>query len=743
MFAMLLVFFTAASGLVCSASRLQGEDSSDPVEAASDGENERDTEPDNEAETPVRARVVRVSIPIIGNQDKRVKRMINQLLADWPAREERPVLILEFWPPPNTEQGRGSEFERCLSLARYLAGDQLSRVRTVAYLPRSICGHAVLPALACEEIIAHPEATLGRAGIDEAEIDATIRQGYREIAERRRTVPSALALGMLDSQLAVYQATTPDGIQFVTEQELAALQAEGNVLALDTLVANGDWGEFTGTELRLELGVASRLVADRRQLSEALQIPVDQVDLDPSLDKHWKPIRADLVGPINKSLVDATISLLDKKIHSDDINFICVWIDSGGGSAPESGRLAHWLSRLDSTQVRTVAYVDGKARADAAIIAMACDHLVMRDEAVLGGSGEHAFTEDEISDLTKLIEDLADEKSRPWSPMTAMIDAKVELHRWQVVGSSLQELMSADEVAQMSDPEKWRKGQRVSPAGDLLKLDGLRAEELDLAHLSVANYEEFREAYQLADDPALVQPNWAHNVIRLLAAPHVAASLLGLAFWALIIEMWSPGTGLGGFVSVVCFVLYFWAQFLHGTADMLEILLFVMGMGCIAAEIFVLPGFGVFGIGGFALLMVSLVLASQTFVVPRNDYQWSQLPGSMLMVTAPVAGVVAGLFFVGRYMNRAPVFRHMMLVPPDGDSTSEQSRRESLVDYVHLVNMVGVATTPIAPSGKARFGDQLVNVTSDGEVIAAARPVKVVEVQSNRVVVTLDTKETL
>ena len=36
-------------------------------------------------------------------------------------------------------------------------------------------------------------------------------------------------------------------------------------------------------------------------------------------------------------------------------------------------------------------------------------------------------------------------------------------------------------------------------------------------------------------------------------------------------------------------------------------------------EIFVIPGFGIFGLGGGAMVMMSLVLASQILVMPRSE----------------------------------------------------------------------------------------------------------------------------
>ena len=66
--------------------------------------------------------------------------------------------------------------------------------------------------------------------------------------------------------------------------------------------------------------------------------------------------------------------------------------------------------------------------------------------------------------------------------------------------------------------------------------------------------------------------------------------------------------GMCGILATLCFALFFWSRALGGTAGWLEVILFVIGLGCIAMEIFVIPGFGVFGISGGILVIASLVL---------------------------------------------------------------------------------------------------------------------------------------
>ena len=682
--------------------------------------------------------LVRVPLPISGNVDEQVRKQIRHIISA-PAASftERPTIVLEFWAGDDAGQGAGSEFERSLALARFLTSSELSKYRTMAFLPRSVFGHAVLPVLACEEIVMAPAAELGNAGEGETALSPMMKGFYQDVADRRRTVPAAVAIGMLDESLSVQKVKTSNGIKYVTGDELETIRDEENVLEVEELAASGDFLKLSGDTLRREHGFVSHLVSDRRELATVIGVDSDDLAPDPSAGDTWHAVRVDLIGPVNKTSVKRVMRTVEEQLQGDT-NFICLWIDSPGGSPQLSLELASFLAELDATRVRTVAYIGTQALGDAAMVAIGCDHIVMKEGAKLGGDGTFQPNEQQVADIRIPLKNVCETKSKSWSLPTALVDPALEVFRCQLRGTEVLAYFSDEELQSLEQAGKqsrWEKGEAVTAADKVLQLTAADAAELGLARFAVRDYDEFKQFYDLQNDPDLVQPTWADDFIEFLAQPHVAGTLLFFGGFALMAELSSPGIGLGAFVSAVCFVIFFWAQFLHGTADWLEILLFLLGLAFIALEIFVVPGFGVCGIGGAALILASLILASQTFIIPRNDYQLEQFPRSLLTVMGAGAGVAVGLFVLRKYLHRAPFLNKVFLQPPAGDELTDLERRESLVNFEDYLGHVGTTTTPLVPSGKAMFGDRLLDVISDGELIEKGVQVKVNEVQGNRILV--------
>jgi len=682
--------------------------------------------------SPRIGRLVRLALPITGRTLDHVRRFVRRASEQAESEHRRLVLIFEFQVPPHQgDFGRGSEFGDAFDLARFLSSEDLNRFTTVAYLPQTIQGHAVLAALACDEIVMGPDAEIGSAGIDERQIEPVVVDAYRHVANRRRTVPAEVALKMLDPARTVLKVDTESGVQYVSPSELEELRKKHTIKSQQELTPGGRPGQFTATEARQIF--VKQLARDRRDLAKALDLPPEAVIEDDVLGDSWRAARIDLKGPVRRDVVDQAERMIQDEVQKKGVNFLCVWIDSAGGSPTDSLRLATTLAAL--SDVRTVAYVPNMARADAALVALACDQVMVGPQGILGGWGDAQPTRDEIGLIVRTIrEDLTPKKSRSWSLPAAMLDPHLDVFRCRSPLGD-QEFFCEEELKAQRNPERWQKGPLVTTPGEPFQAIGQQAVDDRLASRVVGSFHELKQHFGLQDDPALLEPGWADYLIEALATPAVAGILLTIAFVALYTELQLPGVGLAGFVSAVCFMLFFWSRFLGGTAGWLEILLFLFGLAFLALEIFVIPGFGIFGLGGGAMLVASIVLASQTFVWPHNSYQVAQVERSLWTLAAAGLGVVVIAMLLRRFLPSTSLFGHVVLQPPSEEEAEEIRARESLLASNDLVGARGTATTPLVPGGKARFGDRLLDVVAEGEVIARGVEVVVVEVHGSRIVV--------
>ncbi|MEO0530182.1 MAG: NfeD family protein [Planctomycetota bacterium] len=732
-----------------------------------------------EASAPERAvALVRVRLPIVGSADaviqSRLQRAVDRL-TESESGERRPLLVLEFTPDPDVG---ATEFERALRLARFLVSDEMARVKTLAYVPDSIEGHAVLVALACEEIAMAPDAQLGRAGADEDDarpLEPGIRASYLQIAEARRTAPPAIVLAMVDRAAELVRVESDRGVEYALGEELETLREDRAVVSEDVLAPAGTMAVFTGREARAE-GVAKYLADDRDALARTLAVPSTALLEDQSLDGEWKPVMVDLSGPVTARSVKRIETLIGDEIERNDINWVGVRIDSSGGSLPAALRLAQSLAELGNGEVRSVAYVPKRAEGPAALVALACDQLVMQQGSVLAGEATEAVAvaeppadepdadnaEDErqpepeagrpLGGIEQLLggegdSDLTAERTtvrevlapvtttRTWSLLSSTFDPSIELTTYTNRETGAQRVFSPEELEEQADAGEWRKGATVKPAGEALMLDAEQAAEIGIAWQTVEQFDDLQTLYGFAEAPRTAEPNWALELVEALASPGLAALLLVVGIVGLYIELNSPGLGIGGFVASVALLLFFWSKFLDGTADWLEVMLFVSGLVFILLELFVIPGFGIFGFGGALLVVGSLVLASQTFILPKTETQLIELRNSLATVAGAGFGFLLLAGVLRQYLPQSAVFRRMTLAPMEEADRIEQNRREQMADYDHLIGRSGTATTDLLPAGRAEVDGEPIDVITRGEVIDRGEAIEVVEAHANRVIV--------
>jgi len=142
------------------------------------------------------------------------------------------------------------------------------------------------------------------------------------------------------------------------------------------------------------------------------------------------------------------------------------------------------------------------------------------------------------------------------------------------------------------------------------------------------------------------------------------------------------------------------------------IFLYVIGMALAIAELF-LPG-AVMGLIGLVCVLASIYLAF--------DRESAGLGWTLVAITIASIPVMVVLWF--KVLNRVFAMKQ-----------TQKGYSSAQVELKALIGEEGVAITQLRPSGIARFGNKKVDVVSEGEVIERDSRVKVIEVESNRVVV--------
>ncbi|MDX1964302.1 MAG: NfeD family protein [Pirellulales bacterium] len=708
-----------------------------------------------------RGGLVKLKLPITGDVDTRFRNALQRLLARFPAEQgTRPILVIEFSPAtsaedagapanPPQDDAHKSDFSRSQALAELLRSPDLQRVRVVGYIPPKVQvrGHAVLVALACPELIMARDAELGEGGIhDQSGIDRS--EAYKAAAQTGGK-PVPLALGFWSAKNKVHRAEIADaGVEFVLEADLPKLREQKNVTAekaLDRLPFN-----FTGLECKQLLGIVNYLAANRQELAAALKIPEKLLNDEFFLGAGAKTAQLRIEGVLSPAL----LAEIDKKLtqaHQDGVNFVLVVIRSPGGAPSAAAGLMQTLANLrsnDDHPFRTVAWIDQEALGDAAWIALGCDEIVMSPQARIGGYGSGNPTPDDRANLILAYKDhkneldvnvrrgIAMQKNRPsWSLGAALIGNTESAALYRNKVSNLRKVFSPEELRQQADPAAWEQLQEIARANEPLELTGTNALSYGLAAFNAENMHQLKEHYGLEASPELLEPGWVDFLLRAIRNDYVMIFLLLIGGAGILAELQTPGVGLGGFIAFLCFMLYFWGQFLEGTAGWLEVLLFVFGLIFVLMEIFVFPGFGILGFGGGLMILASLILASQTTVIPTNAYQLNQLRNTLLVLLGAGAGTIGVAVLLHKFLPSTPGLNRMLLEPPSEQERLDQARRESLADFSHLLGQRGKTTTRLTPAGKALISDQLVDVVAPGDYIDPGKTIEVIEVRGHRVVV--------
>jgi membrane-bound serine protease (ClpP class) len=416
------------------------------------------------------------------------------------------------------------------------------------------------------------------------------------------------------------------------------------------------------------------------------------------------------------------------------------------------------FDHVQGTPVETVALLQGRVTQGAAALALLTTRAYCLPGAVWG---EVTKPEAEILELLAQDPDAAlaerfdaarialasrlerKSKQSPLSPdqlkvALAMADPRVQLLQATVRESGIerQRVLTSDELGAL-------RGSGATVLGELplprpLVLTASEAEEVRWSRGTIGSLEALVVDELLVPNEAVgeLEANWAEHMVGWLE--WMQPFLLVLGFLLILFEVKSPGFGLPGILGAAFLGLALFYSYLVGLAEITEILVFFLGLGFLAVEIFVLPGTVVFGAVGFLSLVLALILSQQSFVLPGNAVEQDILLGNLVNLTILFV-LVLGLGAVfWRFLPKVPLLNRVLLAPtppvPAG-AAGQSQHGVGGADLTGLVGRTGLSTTVLRPAGAIELDGERIDVVTEGEFLEAGVAVRVLYVLGNRVVV--------
>ena len=657
--------------------------------------------------------------------------------------QARPILIFEI--RPGRQAPGQTDFGLAQTLAEFLSTKLDGARQTVAFVPEPLSGYASLVALACDEIIMDADASIGPIATEGQPVEPLARPYVQMLANRKGRSPDLL-LGMLDRDAPLLKVTTGDRrVEYVLEDRLPEYLKSHQVVEQGRAWDGGRRGVLSGERARAE-GFCKRVAANRAEVANIYNLAGRSTSEDPTLDQVLKPVWIAIDGPLD-STKEMFLKARVEQARQEGVNLVFFEVNSPGGMDQAADGIADLIAGIDD--MKTVAYVADRAMGVAALVPLACQQIVFRrdgqmgrvTEVIVGRRGQtRLLRPEQVEALATRAEGLAREKGHPPAvaralvdPSTTLVDAKDNQSGAVVV---------VTEAEALAEPDRYIiQGTRKAADEGALTLDAEAALAYRIATDVVDDDEQLKDSFGLKGRAIRkAGPSWVDGMVATLNTDWMSWLLLFVGFFMLILELKLPGIGLPAIISALAFLLFFWSRYLSGTADQLEILLFVVGLICLALELFVFPGFGVFGMSGILMILTSVVMASHTFVWPTQEYEYREMGQTLLQVTVILMSVACGAVMLGRYFPSLPLFNRMVLKPSSpgaglDDPTAKPDRSPDDDSLFFLVGETGRTTTALRPTGKARFGELLVDVTADGFYIEPDSLVEVVEVRGPRVIV--------
>ncbi|MEM7550090.1 MAG: NfeD family protein [Bacteroidota bacterium] len=378
-----------------------------------------------------------------------------------------------------------------------------------------------------------------------------------------------------------------------------------------------------------------------------------------------------------------------------DADHILIEMDTYGGAVTDADDIRTAILEFEKP---VYVFINKDAASAGALISIACDSIYMASGSSIGAATAVVATGEAAPDkyqsyMRSIMRSTAEANGRDPKIAEAMVDEDLEVDS----------VSEAGQVITFSTSEAIKNGFCEAQVNSI---DELLTERIGLTEYTI-------EEFTLGT---------TEKIISLVLNPFVSGILILIIIGGIYFELQTPGVGFPILASLVALTLYFIPYYLNGLAENWEIIAFFIGIALIAAEIFVIPGFGVAGILGLIFTIGSLIL-----VMVNNDYfDFTYVPFEDLFSATSTTllgllGAIIIMFIGGVRLTNSKFFKRVSLQGTQlrSEGYTSSFRKES------FVGKKGKAYTVLRPSGKIMIDGELYDAYTRGNYIESQKEVVV------------------
>lgn len=475
------------------------------------------------------------------------------------------------------------------------------------------------------------------------------------------------------------------------------------------------------------------------------------------------PIR----GEINRVMRDSLTRRLDEA-RAAGAHTVIFEMDTPGGRLDAAFDIFSLIERFDG---HTVAWVNDQAYSAGALISAACDEIWMTPASSIGDCAPILLSPmgpaelDETnrakveSPILQKFRDAAARKGYNQLLSRAMVTLGTEV--WWLERTSdptERRFVDAAEKTRVFDevPEDERAWRLVASFVDpvsgndypvdqpivgkdmLLTMSQSEAVAFGFARGIARSADELAGALGLTAQLVRMDKTAWEKFADFLNHNAVRGILLILVLVGAYIEYHSPGLIIPGAIAALALLIFLAAPYAAGLRTVWPLVLLAIGLVLLAIEFFVLPGFGIAGILGIAFVLLAIV---GSFVPINPDLPPLAFPSLESLSHAVVTGIktltvsvvvsVIGILLLIRYLPESKLAGGVITNNPDATVLTA----DDPFPTVAQIGDVGVVTGDLRPGGQARFGHEIVDVSSQGEYVDVGRRVQVIRRDGSHIVV--------